>query len=179
MIGLSDMRGISAPIHVAYGGNALEMMPGIKGDGPIKSGVQASIPLDPQPNNNTMTFDLQINGSRQIQFTPVGRTTTVEMQSPRPDPGFVGDFLPAALIFRAHLFQPGLYTLFSSSDYVDYRLRPKHSKERSDYSNCRQHIDAAIWILICAAASGRLCLKKAYVRSSRVGRFTNRPYDAE
>lgn len=57
-----------------------------------------AIPLNPQMKNadGTVGFDFQltVNGSEELKFLPLGRTTRVELASDWHSPGFIGDFLP-------------------------------------------------------------------------------------
>ena len=42
----------------------------------------------------TFHLNLELNGSKQLQFSPVGKTTTASITSPWTSPSFNGDFLP-------------------------------------------------------------------------------------
>jgi inner membrane protein len=46
--------------------------------------------------NSPINFSSQVslNGSEQLLFTPVGKQTTVQLQSTWPDPSFTGNQLP-------------------------------------------------------------------------------------
>ena len=70
------------------------MEPGSRLPG-YEGGIFARIPMDQAPAGK-MPFALQLalNGSHSMQFAPVGRQTTVRLESSWPDPKFQGAFLP-------------------------------------------------------------------------------------
>ncbi len=93
-VGISDMRGIKERIHATFDGKSLDMEPGIETAEVIQSGVSAAIQIDAVQKAHPFHFDINLNGSRQIQFAPVGKVTTVTARSEWTDPSFGGAFLP-------------------------------------------------------------------------------------
>lgn len=62
-------------------------------------GVSASLPADIKEENKLgyeFSFKLNLNGSRDLQFVPVGRTTKISLKSDWNKPSFGGAFLPDA-----------------------------------------------------------------------------------
>ena len=94
-LGISDTRGIKAWTKAVFDGRALTMGPGIQTADVVDSGISASIPYNGSDKRYPFHFELELNGSRQIHFTPVGKVTTVTTDSPWQDPSFSGAFLPA------------------------------------------------------------------------------------
>jgi inner membrane protein len=93
-LGISDMRGIKERISATFDADSLSMEPGVETADVIKSGVSAGIKLDNAHNAYPFHFDLDLNGSRNISFCPVGKVTTVTAVSNWKDPSFEGAFLP-------------------------------------------------------------------------------------
>ncbi len=93
-VGISDMRGIKESIHATFDGQKLAMEPGIETADVIQSGVSAGIQIDAGQKTRPFRFDINLNGSRQIHFSPVGKMTTVTALSEWSDPSFGGAFLP-------------------------------------------------------------------------------------
>lgn len=91
--GISDMRGINQEIIVHWGDSAIHVMPGI----PVKdlsgSGIHSKILADPD-TDLSFSFDLDINGSRSLNFIPLGKETRVSLSSVWNAPSFQGAFLP-------------------------------------------------------------------------------------
>jgi inner membrane protein len=96
-IGIPDMRGIRRGVQIAWAGKTLPLTPGGGVDGLWASGLRATLPdaasiLDGKPR--AFSFDLVLNGSRELRFLPFGKQTTVRLTSPWASPSFSGAFLP-------------------------------------------------------------------------------------
>jgi inner membrane protein len=93
-IGVSDMKGIQENIDITYNNKSYKASPGLKTRDVAPSGVRSVIPLSPTERDNTFTLRLNLNGSEQVHFIPVGETTRVDLESTWPSPSFNGTFLP-------------------------------------------------------------------------------------
>lgn len=61
------------------------------------SGVSATLPTsikNKKPNSYEFSFNLNLNGSRDLHFVPVGKTTEISLKSNWDKPSFEGAFLP-------------------------------------------------------------------------------------
>lgn len=93
-LGITDMRGIREKIVLTFNGVEYNANPGLKTTDLAGAGVSTQVqPLSAQESND-FSFDLNLNGSEQIDLIPVGETTTVRMTSTWPSPSFNGAFLP-------------------------------------------------------------------------------------
>jgi inner membrane protein len=95
-IGIEDMRGIQDSIIVEFNEKEYRASPGLKTSDISLSGVQCAVPLSPANGGSRFSLNLNLNGSEQLHFIPVGKTTTVNLQSTWASPSFNGSFLPAA-----------------------------------------------------------------------------------
>ena len=95
-IGITDMRGIQDNIAVIFNEKKYNVSPGLKTTDLAASGVHCVIPLSPTKDVNTFSLQLDLNGSEDIQFIPVGKTTDVNLKSSWPSPSFNGSFLPTS-----------------------------------------------------------------------------------
>lgn len=95
-IGLSDMRGIGNQIIMNWGNEKLVFNPGISNYNLLESGVSAKVDIQPLINNGVVEFsvNLDLKGSEALCFTPLGKTTTVDLNSEYKTPSFSGAFLP-------------------------------------------------------------------------------------
>lgn len=95
-IGITDIKGISDSIVLRWNGKKFNSEPGIHVNGLFASGFSVPTPTSDFERNEDHRFSIKINlnGSRKIGFTPVGKETNVEMVSSWPDPSFTGAFLP-------------------------------------------------------------------------------------
>ena len=93
-VGISDMRGIKDELRATFAGDSLTMNPGLKSDDVFPSGVSAGISWPKKSDIYSFKFSLNLNGSQQISFLPLGKITKVEAASDWPDPSFTGAYLP-------------------------------------------------------------------------------------
>lgn len=94
-LGISDMRGIKNEIQFNWDDSLLAVEPGSRISGPINSGI--TIPLPDLSNNKQLInfdFNLDLLGSQNMSFIPLGSTTRVHLTSDWPSPKFNGNFLP-------------------------------------------------------------------------------------
>ncbi len=97
-IGVSDMRGIKRDIYLNWGDQVLEVNPGTRIGALMPAGVTIDIPGLRESIEKRMAFhfELDLDGSRNLSFVPVGSKTDVEISSDWPSPSFDGNFLPAS-----------------------------------------------------------------------------------
>jgi inner membrane protein len=95
-LGITDMRGIKQRLVIDFNGSPLEVNPGVPSRDVIKSGVSALVPGLSQNDTaeHRFSFNLHVNGSEQIRFIPLGKTTTANLVSTWSSPSFDGAFLP-------------------------------------------------------------------------------------
>lgn len=91
--GISDMRGINSEVKVNWNGLDYDGIPGLMNNDIAESGIHAAINEIPA-GGGKFSFELDINGSRSLNFVPLGRTTSVSLESEWDAPGFTGAFLP-------------------------------------------------------------------------------------
>ncbi len=91
-LGISDVKGIREAITVRLNGQLFDAEPGMAGGGMLPSGV--SIPLALNADTYAFETTLNLNGSTQLSFLPLGKETRVRLQSPWSTPSFTGSYLP-------------------------------------------------------------------------------------
>ena len=119
-IGLSDLRGINAPVQGLHNGDTLAITPGIEPTGLVDSGISAAVGHHSQEGPHHFSFVLSLNGSEQIDFTPVGKITTVSVQSDWKDPSFTGAFLPVERQISDDGFSARWQVLHLNRNYPQY-----------------------------------------------------------
>lgn len=132
-LGIADMRGIKERIKADLNGAALTMDPGITTTDVITSGVHAGIALDSEKAVNHFRVELNLNGSEQIHFAPVGKVTTVTARSKWKDPSFVGAFLPAERTIDANGFSALWRVLHLNRSYPQYWTEGDHDLTASTF----------------------------------------------
>lgn len=121
-LGITDLRGIKE-VSIEVDGQAVEEMPGLPTADLTSKGIH--IPLSPDILSTEIIpffVDLRLDGSSELSFVPVGKTTEVEIESNWPDPSFGGAFLPVPV--KTNIVPEG----FQASWKVNYlnRSYPQH-----------------------------------------------------
>ena len=93
-IGITDMRGIQDNVIIKFDEEDYKANPGLKTNDIASSGLQCVIPLPTTKSDCEFSLRLNLNGSEQIHFVPIGETTSVNLRSTWPSPSFNGAFLP-------------------------------------------------------------------------------------
>jgi inner membrane protein len=93
-IGVADMGGIRQLV-LKLDGKALDPVPGMMRGQLFAGGAHAALQSANSQTAHDFAIEIQLNGSGQLQFLPMGNQTTVEVTSNWPHPGFTGNFLPA------------------------------------------------------------------------------------
>ncbi|MFH0891613.1 MAG: cell envelope integrity protein CreD [Candidatus Falkowbacteria bacterium] len=94
-LGLPDLRGIREEVTLDWNGSAAGFTPGLETSEVLASGMNARVDLrGKETGANKFSLKLKMNGSRDLMFTPVGKTTAVKLASAWPAPSFQGAFLP-------------------------------------------------------------------------------------
>lgn len=95
-VGISDLKGIKNQINFNWGDSMLRVQPGSRIPGLIHSGVSIFLPNLQEQLGGKVDFDFSVNlkGSRNISFIPIGNITNITLQSPWQSPSFNGNFLP-------------------------------------------------------------------------------------
>ena len=98
-LGLSDLRGIQDKLTLKWNNQQYSFNPGTTTNQIIYSGVNTRVDLQADSTNesaNEFAFSctLNLNGSQYLNFSPLGKETTVKVKSNWKDPSFAGEFLP-------------------------------------------------------------------------------------
>lgn len=93
-LGLTDMKGIKETIKIKWNDAALTANPGIESNDVLCSGVSTKVELNESGKSNTFSFDVNVNGSQELKFIPIGKETRVIISSSWNAPSFQGGFLP-------------------------------------------------------------------------------------
>jgi inner membrane protein len=94
--GLTDAKGLKEELKLNWNDSVLSLTPSSVNNGVFRDCFLSPVVINPVAASGTIRFSGQValNGSEQLFFTPVGKQTTVQMQSSWPDPSFTGNQLP-------------------------------------------------------------------------------------
>lgn len=116
VVGVQDIRGIKTHPALLWQGQNKIFEPGVK-DGTLKNGIHAAVgPLSLAPQTYEFELDLALQGMERLEFLPVGKDTTVTMQSTWPHPSFIGRHLPERRTVTAQGFDATWQTSYFSTN---------------------------------------------------------------
>lgn len=137
-VGISDIRGIKNSLQLQLNNQSYEFEPGselkILGDG-----VHAAFPLDvlqvtsKQVQKLNFAFNLLLDGTEQLNFSPVGKETHISLSSDWPHPRFIGNFLPVERTVEKAGFTARWQTSYFSTNFSESFYNCARSKECDQY----------------------------------------------
>lgn len=92
-VGISDMTGIKDFVSINWDGRDYAANPGIETNDVLQSGISIAPDIE-SGESYPFEFELNLNGSSGMLFSPVGKQTVVDLSSEWPNPSFTGNFLP-------------------------------------------------------------------------------------
>ncbi|MEO9805629.1 MAG: cell envelope integrity protein CreD [Reichenbachiella sp.] len=94
-VGVSDLRGIKNQVEFKWADKVLEVESGSRISNMIYSGFTVELPnLGDSIEPIDFEFSLNLLGSQNMSFVPIGSTTEVQLVSNWKSPSFNGNFLP-------------------------------------------------------------------------------------
>jgi inner membrane protein len=94
-LGITDLRGIRNLPEPLINGQAFEVEPGVADTDLFQQGITLRAPGIDLREATTFEMALNINGSGDFSVEPLGKTSSIKLQSAWSEPGFTGAFLPA------------------------------------------------------------------------------------
>lgn len=94
-VGITDLKGIRDQVEMRWNDQKVQFNPGVNNKDIVRSGLSVPIKLDSLGQGIKLSFDLHLNGSEELSFSPIGKETVVNMTSSWSEPSFDGSFLPA------------------------------------------------------------------------------------
>ncbi|MCU7796917.1 MAG: cell envelope integrity protein CreD [Candidatus Thiodiazotropha sp. (ex Semelilucina semeliformis)] len=89
-----DVRGVEAQPLLQWQGREYEFLSDTQVEG-MRNGMHAPLgKVHEIKEPAAFSFELQLHGMEQLQFSPVGKNTRVVLKADWPDPSFIGRYLP-------------------------------------------------------------------------------------
>ena len=95
-LGISDNRGLRGGVVLKSGTSVIDAVPGLQDQEVFVSGISFPARLSDKDKTVPFELDMKLSGSEGISFSPVGKTTHVNLKSTWTAPGFSGSFLPSS-----------------------------------------------------------------------------------
>lgn len=93
-IGISDLKGVKEAVRIRWGGTEFEAEPGVAAGNALRSGISIKPAFSAGKKLYEFETRINLNGSGELMFVPVGKETNVTVSSPWKSPSFIGRFLP-------------------------------------------------------------------------------------
>lgn len=131
-LNLTDMRGISEQVSITMGDSVYVFEPGMDNRGIDNIGVHAIADLSALQTNKKIPYEIKVRlkGSQSINFTPLGKTTRVNLKADWNSPSFTGNYLPSTREITEKDF---------SAQWQVLNLNRNYSQVLTDYSNANLH----------------------------------------
>jgi len=116
---ISDSKGLNDEIKVQWGDRVLPLVPKSMGDRSSNDALSSPLNVTSVADLKNISFsvELNLNGSEQLLFTPVGRVTTVNVTSTWPHPSFTGNILPQTSTINSNGFEASWKSLSHNRHY--------------------------------------------------------------
>lgn len=92
-VGVTDAKGLKDELTIKWNDSTLTLQPGVLNNGVMVEGFASPVKADAEGGIRFSSL-ININGSEQLLFTPVGKETTVSLSSNWQEPSFTGSQLP-------------------------------------------------------------------------------------
>lgn len=132
-VGISDLKGITEQVEIKMNDSTVMFNPGLISSQVLSSGLHIRFPLTEMPKKMDFSFDLSLNGSEKLMFTPIGKVTSVNLTSPWTEPSFDGSFLPAQRTVSEKGFTANWKVLHLNRNYPQTWSNDKHSLNGSRF----------------------------------------------
>ena len=90
----SNLKGIKSGLNLKIDDQNMALKSKRKSLGPLNILESERVHLQPKDSLHQFSITLEIAGSRELQFIPIGKETTAKITSDWSSPGFNGNFLP-------------------------------------------------------------------------------------
>lgn len=117
--GISDAKGLKDEMKMTWDSSELSFTPANVNNAVFRDCFISPVSISFAEASKGLSFSAQLsfNGSQQLLFTPVGRQTTVQMQSSWPDPSFTGGQLPDTSVISKSGFTAKWKSLFHTRNF--------------------------------------------------------------
>lgn len=128
---VSDARAIQKQARLIWNENTMEFSPG--SDKALENMQGYHVPLKGvlgERENYTFDFNLILNGSNGLYFTPVGNESRIRIRAPWPHPSFQGKWLPTSREVGSDGFMAQWQIPYLSRDFSEKSQDFKEIKEK-------------------------------------------------
>ncbi len=134
VVGISDLRGIEKQVELNWDNSRYFFNPGNESGKVVNPAINSSVlilPKDSQQHN--FKFLVNLKGSQQMFFSPVGKITDVNIKSSWSDPKFTGAYLPDDRDNTGDSFSAHWNVLHLNRNFPQQWINDDQNVENSDF----------------------------------------------
>ena len=133
-LGITDLKGIEKQVTLKWNADNISFDSGTSNNNVIGSGINAKTPTSYQDSSNyAFDLNLDLKGSQNLYFIPMGKTTDVNLSSDWTTPSFTGTFLPDERAVDAKGFNAHWNILHLNRNYPQSWLNGQHHVKQSAF----------------------------------------------
>lgn len=135
-VGISDVRGIENAVTLQLNDKTVDFVPGSRLEW-LGEGLSANVPMldGKQATELNFAFDLRLQGTGQLEVTPVGKSSSVQLSADWPHPSFIGNYLPVRREISAEGFSANWQASFFSTNLEDALTRCLQASACADFNS--------------------------------------------
>ena len=119
VMNIEDVRGIEDQVQLDWNGGKQFLDAGVPANSLMKEGLSAPVAINGQ-SSASFSINISLRGSNYLYFTPVGKTTDVNISANWKDPAFDGQYLPDTSDITGKSFKAHWKILPLSHSYPQY-----------------------------------------------------------
>ena len=99
---ITDTRGLNDELQLKWNDSTLQFSPNTIGEQDGAGGLTARLSIQSIEELNKISFEskLNVSGAEQLLFTPIGKTSKINVESTYPHPSFTGEVLPQSTLVK-------------------------------------------------------------------------------
>ncbi|MDQ6999156.1 MAG: cell envelope integrity protein CreD [Mariprofundus sp.] len=133
-IGINDLKGIEKQVIINWNNKKISFNSGTSTKDIISSGINAIVPIRKDSlTNYIFTTEIDLKGSQYLYFTPVGKTTDIDINSNWKTPSFTGMYLPDERTVSNEGFNSKWNILHLNRNYPQEWIGNKYNIDNSSF----------------------------------------------
>ncbi|MEN8186420.1 MAG: cell envelope integrity protein CreD [Bacteroidota bacterium] len=133
-IGINDLKGIEKQVSLNWNNQEIYFNSGTSTKEIISSGINAAVPVRKDSLvSYEFSTEIDLKGSQYLYFTPVGKTTDVNLESNWTTPSFTGTYLPDERDVTNQGFTSNWNILHLNRNYPQAWIGSKYDIEESEF----------------------------------------------
>ncbi|MDP1676107.1 MAG: cell envelope integrity protein CreD [Bacteroidota bacterium] len=132
-VGITDLRGIKENVMLKINSTQLSAKSGVRSNDVVTSGITFLPEITERQRQFPFSFGLDLNGSSELRFVPLGKHTEVNLTSAWNSPSFIGDFLPEQKAISKNGFSAKWKILELNRNFPQYWVGKNEAVDKSSF----------------------------------------------